>query len=129
METALRTALLDWLRADPALTSRLNAIADESPATASPPWLGIAASAAQDWSTKDADGREIRVALELDIRGSSALETEAIVAAVAARIAAIPTRQPGFALASATFLRSRAERRPGNWRATLLEWRFRVLAT
>lgn len=67
MENRFRAALLDWLRADPALAS-LNAIEEESPLSASVPWLGFAASASIDWSTKDVPGREIRLALELATR-------------------------------------------------------------
>ena len=68
MESTLRAALIEWLRSGPALAA-LNSVAEETPVAATPPWLGIAASASADWSTKDARGREIRVALELHCRG------------------------------------------------------------
>lgn len=128
METDLRAALIAWLRADTALAETLNAVTEEAPSRAAPPWLGIAASASTDWSTKDRAGREIRVALELHCRGDDPGTAAATVRAVEARVEALPREQAGFAVASATFLRARAEQRPGNLRAVLIEYRFRVLA-
>ena len=129
MESELRTALIAWLAADPALAAALNDVAEEAPSRAAPPWLGIAASASTDWSTKTARGREIRVALELQTRGEEADETSALAALVEARIESLPPVRDGFAIASTTFLRARAEQRPRNTRAVLLEYRFRVLST
>jgi len=126
METMLRTALAAWLRADPALAA-LNAVEEEAPLRATPPWLGIAASASADWSTKTRAGREVRIALELHCRGDDPLPPGALARAVQARIEAMPRSQPGFAIANALFLRARAERRADNLRSILIEYRFRVL--
>ena len=129
METLLRAALLDWLRTDPVLSSALNAIEEESPVSATAPWLGIATSASADWSTKDRAGREIRIALELQTRGDDVASDAALVEALEGRIAALPRQHPGFDCISAHFHRARAERRARNMRSALLEYRFRVLAT
>jgi hypothetical protein len=129
METELRAALLAWLRSDAALSAAINMVAEEAPPRASPPWLGLVASAATDWSTKDRTGREVRVAIELHLRGDDPGAAGALADAVAARIAALPRAQPGFEIASTGFLRSRAEQRPRNTRAMLIEYRFRLLAT
>lgn len=129
METLLRAALIDWLRADAALAALLNAVEEEAPSRAAPPWLGIAASASADWSTKDRRGREVRIALELHCRGDDARAAIETAQAVEARVEAFPAVHPGFVLASLTFLRARAERRGGNRRAVLLEYRFRALAS
>lgn len=129
METTLRAALLDWLRGDAILAGLLNAVTEEAPARAAPPWLGIAASASADWSTKDRKGREVRVALELHCRGDDPGTAGAIARAIEARVEALPRVQPGFAIASLAFLRARAEQRPANTRAVLLEYRFRLLST
>jgi len=128
METPLRAALLEWLRADPALANLLNSIAEEAPTRTAPPWLGIVASASTDWSTKDHAGREVRVALEIHCRGDDPETAAGIVEAVEARVAALPRAQAGFHIATTAFLRARAEQRPGNLRAVLLEYRFRLLA-
>ena len=127
MESLLRAALIDWLRADPAL-AQINAIEEESPLSASPPWLGIAASASADWSTKDRTGREVRMALELVMRGDQAADDAVLITAIEQRIAALPTAQPQFELASTQFLRARVQRRANNLRAHLIEYRFRILA-
>ena len=128
METELRAALIAWLQADPILADLLNSVTEEAPSRAAPPWLGIAASASADWSTKDRRGREVRVALELHCRGDDPGTAAATTQAIEARIEALPRNQPGFEVATTTFLRARAEQRPGNVRAVLLEYRFRVLA-
>lgn len=128
METALRAALLAWLASDPALAGQLNAVTEEAPVRATPPWLALTASASTDWSTKDRAGREVRVALELTCRGDRPATAAALAAAIEARIAALPRAQPGFAVVSSAFLRARTEQRAGTLRAILTEYRFRLLA-
>lgn len=127
METQLRASLVDWLRSDTALKGRLNAIEEEAPVRASSPWLGIAASASVDWGTKERKGREVRVALELHLRGDDPSIGAEIVALIEDRIEAFSPNQLGFSIASGRFLRGRAEKRAGNIRAILLEYRFRLL--
>ena len=129
MESELRAALLQWLRDDPALANAINLIAEETPLEANPPWLGIAASASADWSVKDRKGREVRLALELHLRSDDASAGSALVSTIDARIDAFPREQAAFEVANTTFLRARAERRPRNRRAILLEYRFRLLAS
>ena len=124
METQLRAALVAWLRADPLLGS-LNAVEEESPLTATPPWLGISASGSTDWSTKDRRGRETRVALELVSRSDDPAADGALIAQIDRRIEALDPTSGGLELVSVRFLRARAERRPNNLRAVLLEYRFR----
>lgn len=129
MEQALRAALVQWLRAAPAPLDALSAIEEEAPPRATAPWLAIAASASADWSTKDRAGREVRVAFELHSRGDDVATDAALVSAIDRRIEALPRAQEGFAVATIHFLRARTERRAQNHRATLLEYRFRCLAT
>lgn len=128
MEPALRAALIAWLAADATLADQLNSVTEEAPAKAALPWLAIATSASIDWSIKERDGREIRVALELHCRGDRADTAAALTRAIEARIAALPRAQDGFELASSLFLRGRSQQRPGNVRAILIEYRFRILA-
>jgi len=126
VENDLRAALIAWLRADPALAG-INAIEEESPLSASPPWLGIAASASIDWGTKDRAGRETRIALELETRTDRTAADAPLLAAIERRVLDLPPFHPGFELASIRFLRSRSEARADNVRAALLEYRFRIL--
>ncbi len=128
METALRASLIDWLRSDPALAPHINIVAEEAPVRAHAPWLGITASACVDWSAKGLKGREVRLAIELHLRGDDPATGTALADAVEARIETLPASQPGFSIANIVFLRSRAEHRPGNVRAILVEYRFRLLA-
>lgn len=127
MENDLRTALIAWLRADPALAA-INAIEEEAPLSVTPPWLGIAASASIDWGTKDRAGREVRIALELESRTDATAEDATLLAAIERRVLDLPPFQPGFELASIRFLRSRSEARADLLRGALLEYRFRILA-
>lgn len=129
MEIELRAALLEWLRADPALANALNILAEEAPREAHPPWLGIAASASADWSTKTETGREVRLALELHLRGDDPRTGVELGQAIETRVFALPAAQAGFTIISTRFLRARAEARPQNTRAMLMEYRFRCLET
>lgn len=128
MELAFRAALLAHLGSDPLLVQGLNAITEEAPLRATPPWLGIVASASADFGHKTGTGREVRVALELQCRGDQHDVAADLVAAIEARIDALPADHPAFRVASLTFLRARAERRADNRRAILLEYRARLLA-
>ena len=128
MEIALRAALIDWLKADPALASQLNAVVEEAPSRTALPWLAISASASSDWSVKDRPGREVRVALELHCRGDRPDTASNLVSAIEARIAAMPTIQSAFRLIGVIFLRTRAEQRGANTRVILIEYRFRLMA-
>ena len=127
MESALRIALIDWLASDPLLPPLLNSITEEVPTRTSAPWLAIAASASVDWSTKDLRGREVRVALELHLRGDEGGESADLAALVEDRIETMPAAQPGFRIVSTHFLRARAQQREHLTRAVLLEYRFRLL--
>jgi hypothetical protein len=51
-----------------------------------------------------------------------------VAQAIEGRIASLPRTQEGFDVVSIVFLRSRVEQRPGNIRAALVEYRFRLLA-
>lgn len=128
MEVPLRAALIGWLAADPVLAAELNGIAEEAPSRTALPWLALAASASADWSTKTARGREVRVALELHCRGDRADAAALLVGAIEARVESLPTAQGDFTVAAIQFLRARAEQRPSNTRAVLLEYRFRLIA-
>ena len=129
METALRSAVARWLASDPVLSERVNAIAEEAPAAASPPAIAIAASASTDWSTKTATGREVRLALELVGRGDDPAQTAVLGQRVEQRIATLAPQQSGYRIVVTQFLRSRVERRRRAMRAVLLEYRFSLLET
>lgn len=128
METLFRRDLLAWLAADAVLAAGCNTITDQSPPTASPPWIAIAASAAAPWGAKDAPGRELRLALELTTRADDPAATADLVDALERRVATLPAAQAGYRVVVTQFLRSRAERRAGEIRSVLTEYRFLLLA-
>ena len=126
-ELALRQTLIDWLRFNSDLSTRVNAIEEEAPLRTSEPWLGIVASASTDWSTKTEAGCEVRVALELQVRGDLLNTGQDLLADIVDLIATIPAQQDGWRIVSNRFLRGRVEQRPDNKRAALLEFRFRLI--
>lgn len=128
MEIPLRAALIAWLATDPLLATQLNAVTEEAPSRASPPWLAIAASASIDWSCKSNIGREVRVAVELHCRGDQPDAAGDIVAAIQQRVTSLPRDQGNFAIVSMRFVRARVEQRAASTRAILLEYSFRALA-
>lgn len=129
MESALRTALVDWLLSDAQLAAKLNAVVEEGPSPAAAPTLSIAASASADWSTKTNSGREVRIAFELLDRSDAPEATAAIAARIEQRIATLDPEQSDFRIVVTQFLRSRVERRARSIRAVLLEYRFKLLTT
>ena len=129
MESALRRALVEWLRADTTLAGLLNAVEEEGPVAASRPSLAIVASAAADRSHKSGAGREVRIAFELVDRTDDPAATAAIAGRIEHRIATLAPGQSGFRVATTQFLRSRVERRARSARAVLLEYRFLIFAT
>jgi len=128
METALRAALLDWLRSAPEPIAALNLIDEQEVSRASKPWLALVASSSSEWGAKDRPGREVRVAFELQTRSDDPAASTSLIAALEDRLATLPPAQAVFQVVNARFLRARSERRPNNVRATLLEFRFRLLA-
>ena len=128
MESALRIALVEALRADAQLAPLINAVVEEGPSAAPPPTLAIVASAAADWSSKTSSGREIRIAIELTTRGSDPAPAATIAERIEQCIATLAPQQRGFRLVTTHFLRSRTERRARAIRAILLEYAFRVIA-
>lgn len=127
MESRFRRDLMAWLAADPALAAGLNGIGEESPLSAPPPWLGLAASASAEWGAKEAPGREVRVALEMVLRGDDPDVIAALSDALERRVASMAPEQGGYRVVVTQFLRSRAKRRAGNIRAVLTEYRFLIL--
>ncbi|MXP11022.1 tail completion protein gp17 [Pseudoblastomonas halimionae] len=128
LEAALRAALLDWLRTDPMLTARIGTFREEATGPITRPMLAIAASASRDWSTKTESGREVRIAIEHRSRGDAPDGDLEILAAIEARVLALPREHDTFTLVTSQFLRARNEKRSHNLRSSLLEFRFLVLA-
>jgi len=127
METRLRAALLDWLRGDPAIADAVNIVDEAEIPRASLPWLAMVASASTDWSSKTHNGREIRIALELRHRGDGPGDAADLLRAIEQRVEILPADQPGYRIVTKQFLRARHERQTRNERASLIEYRLRIL--
>ena len=129
LEMSLRQTLIDWLRFNASLMAKVNAVEEEAPLRSSEPWLGVVSSASADWSTKTERGCEIRIAIEVHLRGDRLDTGSALLTELSDTVAALPAQQNGFRIVGNRFLRGRVEQRPGNLRAALLEYRFRLLET
>ena len=128
MDLRFRRDLIAWLAADATLAASCNTIGEEHPPAPSPPALAIAAQAGGEWGAKGAPGRAIRIALELRLRDDDPDAAALLAEAVERRIATLPPDQGTYRVVVTQFVRSRAERRAGNLRAVLIEYRFLVLS-
>jgi Protein of unknown function (DUF3168) len=116
------------LEAHPVLATELVGIYDGPLSRSAFPYVSIADGMTSDWSTKTAQGREIRLALTVWDDGEEASRLTDLMAHVEDAIAAIPLDLPGWRIASLVFLRSIVVRdAAGPW-AGLVEHRVRMLA-
>lgn len=125
-EAALRSALVTALRAEPGLTA-LNGVFAGPTVRASEPYAEIADVQASDWSTKDARGRELRVAVRVRDLSETSARVSALCEAVERAVAGLPPVLDGWRVASCVFRRSRvASEAPGRWTG-MVEHRVRML--
>ena len=126
-EGAVRGAVAAALREDATLRAVLNGVFEGPAVRASAPIAEVAEALASDWSTKDARGRELRVAVMLRDVGERPERLAGLVDAAERAIEAMPRDLDGWRVASLTFVRSRtAGDGPGRWLA-VVEYRVRVL--
>lgn len=124
-EDAVRGAVATALRAD----ARLNGVYLGPAVRASPPFAEVAEAISVDWSTKDARGRELRVAVLLRDLGETPARLAALADTAERAIEAMPRDLDGWRVASLSFVRSRTVgEAPGRW-LTAIEYRVRVLET
>lgn len=124
-ERVVRGAIAAAVRA--ALAGQVNGVFVGPPVRASPPWIEVAEALSGDWGTKDARGREVRVAVI--VRDATELPDRLGMLSDAAEraIEAMPRLLDGWRVASVAFVRARtAGDGPGRWMA-LSEYRVRVL--
>jgi len=128
MTEAWRRDLAAWLAADPALAALVNGVHEADPVIASEPYVVLGEGLALDWGVKDRTGREARIALHALDRGDRPDRIAGIVAAIDARLAAMPAAGDDYRLVSLVYLRGRTARDADRrWRHTL-EYRARLLA-
>ena len=123
-ESVVQAALLAGLRG----VAGLNGVFEGPPVKATPPYAEIGELLSGDWSVKDRDGRELRLAVTVRDAGETAARVQALGDAVGAAIAGLPRDLDGWRVASLVFVRSRLLRpAPGRWSA-VIEYRVRMLA-
>ena len=121
---AVRAAVLARLRD----IGGINGVWEGTGASAAVPFLLLGDVVASDWGTKDAAGRELRVAVTVRDRGDSPVRAGVLATAVEAAVAGLPRELDGWRVASMVLLRSSvvASGR-GQW-AAMVDHRVRVLA-
>ncbi len=126
---AVQAAAIAALQSHPVLSTELTGIYDGPPPRAAFPYVSVADGLVSDWSTKSAEGREIRLALTIWDDGEDASRLHSLMSHVEDAIAAMARDLPGWRVASNVFLRSLVSRDPAGPWAGLVEYRIRVLAT
>ena len=126
-EGTVRGGIAAALRGNATLVGVLNGVFEGPAVRASAPYAEVAEALASDWSTKDARGRELRVAVMLRDVGERPERLAGLVDAAERAIEEMPRELDGWRVASLAFVRSRtAGDGPGRWLAAL-EYRVRVL--
>jgi len=123
----LQVALMAALQSHPVLAEELTGIYDGPPPRAAFPYVSIGDGMASDWSTKTAEGREIRVALTVWDDGESATRLHQLVGHLEDAVAALPRDLPGWRVASCVFVRSFVTRNPAGAWAGVVDYRVRML--
>lgn len=126
---SLQSALVTALWAHPVLAEELAGIFDGPPPRAAFPYISIGDGLLNDWSTKTAVGREIRIGLTVWDDGESATRLHQLIGHVEDAVAALPRDLAGWRIASCVFLRSFAARNPAGAWAGVVDYRLRMLST
>ncbi|SEL13620.1 Protein of unknown function [Sphingomonas palmae] len=121
---AVRAGVLARLRG----VGGVNGVWEGAGVSAAAPFVLLGDVVASDWSTKDAAGRELRVAVTVRDRGDSPVRAGELAAAVEAAVAGLPRALDGWRVASVVLLRSSVVASgKGAW-AAMVNHRVRVLA-
>jgi len=100
---------------------------DAPPVRAALPYAVIEEAVLADWSTKDMDGREGRLAVTLYDGGERPVRLRVLAGAAEDAVSAMPrVLGEGWRVASLVFVRGRIVREGVRWVA-MSEWRVRVL--
>ncbi|MDF0486786.1 DUF3168 domain-containing protein [Sphingomonas sp. H39-1-10] len=123
-ESLVQAALLAALKD----IAGLNGVFEGPPVKATPPYAEIGETLSGDWSVKDRDGRELRMAVTIRDAAETPARVQALAAGAVAAIEALPRDLGAWRIASLAFVRSRLLRpAPGRWSA-VIEYRVRMLA-
>jgi hypothetical protein len=130
-ELAVRAAVLSALRGDAALMGLTNGMYDGPPVKASEPYALVGEAIGSDWGTKDAEGREVRIALSLFDRQETPVRLGEMMGLAHAAVRAMGGMADGWRIAGVALVRSRTAGarepgRDGGWSA-VADYRVRVM--
>ena len=125
----LQSALVTALDAHTVLAEELTGVLDRPPPRIAFPYISIGDGSVTDWSTKTAQGREIRIGLTLWDDGEQATRLHQLMGHIEDAVEALPRDLPGWRIASCVFLRTFVARNPAGAWAGVIDYRFRLLST
>ncbi|WOK36305.1 DUF3168 domain-containing protein [Sphingomonas sp. C3-2] len=126
---AVEAAVIDALNAHAPFREGVNGVHLMRPVRATPPYALIGESLSGDWGTKDADGREVRIALSVRDAADGPARLYRLMAAAEEALAGLGRQLDGWRVASIAFLRSRITREGDRSWTGMIEYRVRVLAS
>jgi hypothetical protein len=126
-ELAIRAAMLAALAADGAIGALLNGVYDGTPVKASEPYAVIGDCTGSDWGTKDADGREVRVALSLYDRQETRARLAQMMRLADGVVRGMSGIADGWRIAGVALLRSRTMKARDQGWSCVVDYRVRVL--
>lgn len=129
-QEAITGAVRAALAGRAALVAQVNGIFDAPPARTPRPYLLVDDPVLTDWSTKDQDGREVRIAVLVRDRGSARQRVRGLAALVEAAIAGMPAGLgDGWQVASCVLVRTRLVAEDATSLTAIVEHRVRMLRT
>lgn len=127
-QDAITGAVRAALAGQAALVAQVNGIFDAPPVRTPRPYLLVDDPVLTDWSTKDQDGREVRIAVLVRDTGQDRARARELADLVEAAIAAMPAALgDGWRVASCVLLRTRLVAEDGTNVTAIVEHRVRML--
>lgn len=127
-QAAIEAALLAALNGHAGFSAATNGVMPAGAGRATPPYARIGDMIGADWSTKDARGRELRVAVTIIDQGEGPARLHRLMAMAEEAIEGMVRDADGWRLASIAFIRSRVMRDAARDWQGMLEYRIRALA-
>jgi hypothetical protein len=125
---AVQEAVVAALSASVPVMAAVSGVYDGPPPRAPFPYIAVGDGVTGDWSTKTAQGREIRMALTVWDDGEEPSRLHDLMGHVEDAMATVERDLPGWRIASIVFARSLVSRDPAGPWAGLVEHRVRVMA-
>jgi hypothetical protein len=129
-QDAITRAVRAALAGEGVVSEVVNGVFDAPPQRAVRPYLLVDDPVLTDWSTKDQDGREVRIAVLVRDTGPARQRARALAGEVEAAIAAMPAAlEGGWRIVSRVLIRSRLVAEDETRLTAIVEHRVRMLRT